>query len=60
MTGRLTGRVWLTPAEYVAMTGKPVDTVYKQLQRGTLRGRKFKGRWRVLASELRNREGVKA
>ena len=41
----------MTPAEYAASHGITRRAVYARLQRGTLRGRRFGGRWRVLASE---------
>ena len=56
MTGRLTGRVYLRVGEWCALTGEKPGAVRARLRRGTLRGKKFGGRWRVLASEASKRE----
>jgi excisionase family DNA binding protein len=59
MVGRLrdrSRRVWLTTAEFAEAAGVEADTVRKWVYRGHVRARKFKGRWRVLASEVGKRQ----
>jgi excisionase family DNA binding protein len=51
---QVTGRLWLTVAEYSSLTGVPAQTVRRQLREGKLRSRKVgkgRGAWRVLARE---------
>ncbi len=61
MSGRLRGRrLWLSVAECAALLNIKPDTVRKRVYRGTLKARKFGGRWKVLASQVvnqRRREG---
>ncbi len=54
---RRTRRLFLSVAEYAALTGAKPATVRKRLERGTLRGKQLRpgGRWRVYTSELRER-----
>ncbi len=52
----LEGRLYLKVSEWCALTGEKANAVRRRLQRGTLRGRKFGGRWSVLASELAKRK----
>lgn len=49
----MTKRRLLTVAEYAAATGTPEQTVRDQLRSGRLSGKKYGGRWRVNASQVR-------
>lgn len=54
---RLNGRHLLTIAEFCALTGVKPDTARDRCQRGALRCKKVKSRWRIYAGEADKQRG---
>jgi hypothetical protein len=54
-----TKRRWLKVDEYAKAANTTPQTVRDGLRTGRLKGRRFKGRWRVLASELKKRNATR-
>ena len=52
----MTAPLYLTIEDYCYLTGAKPDTVRWRLRKGLLRGHKVKSGWKVLASEVPDKE----